>query len=68
MVVYLLDMERNTMTVYRVNIWTMYEVEADNAEQAKELAREAFEGGLIKNRHMEYDEPEVTDHDEPCNY
>lgn len=55
------------MTVYRVSIWTSYEVEASSEEEAEEKARDAVAGQEIPTRWYEF-VAEETDHDVPEGY
>lgn len=41
------------MRTYRVSIWTTYEVEANNEEEAIDKARDAVAGQEIRNRDYE---------------
>lgn len=49
------------MRTYRVSIWTTYEVEADNEQEAIDKTRDAIADYEIKNRDYEVEPMEVCD-------
>ena len=54
------------MTVYRVSIWASVEVEAENEQEACDMAHDIVLFQEIKMRDYEFT-AEETDHEEPQN-